>query len=396
MLDLHNDKAPSRREAVELILSRWKPARGSERVALDAAPGRVAASDIFAAHSLPVVRASAMDGICVDSSRFAGGAPDTSLWREGRDYARADTGDDFDDRFDAVIQIESVSFLPGGGLALTGVDDLRPGLNVRGCGSSVMEGELIVRAGTALRPFDLAALALGGVSEIEAAKKPVVAFIPTGSELVPQGTVPRRGQAVECNSLMARHMLLEMGAEPLCLSIARDEPAALREAIRRAGAAADVVLISGGSSKGGEDFCAGMIAEMGEGLFHWIASAPGRPMAAAMLGNVPLLNLPGPPVASYFVMDWCVRALAAHFLGQPEPVRKTVRAELLVDMEPTEGMEILRKLELSGTGPSYGARVVEMRGVSTVKALTSSAQLVTDPGPEGRRRGDIVDAELLR
>jgi molybdopterin molybdotransferase/putative molybdopterin biosynthesis protein len=396
MLDLHKNKAPTRREALNAVLSRWRPAPLRESVPVDEALGRVAAQDVFSLHKLPVVRASSMDGIGVVSSMFAAGAPDTSSWESGREYARADTGDDFDDRFDAVIPIENVNFLPGGGLSLTGDLNVRPGLNVRPAGSSVGEGELLVAAFTRLRPFDLAALVLGGITDVEVIKRPVVAFIPTGNELVPPGTAPTRGRSVESNSIMVKHMLIEMGAEPLCLSIVRDDPAALREAVRRAREAADIVLICGGSSKGGEDFNADVIFDMGEQLFHWIASAPGRPMAAAMLDGAPLINMPGPPLATYFVMDWCVRGLVGHFLGQPEFVRKTVRASLPDGLEATEGMEILRKLSLQKSGDAYEARVVEIRASSTIKSLTTPAQIVTDAGPEGIEPGGSAEIELLR
>ncbi|MDR2089233.1 MAG: molybdopterin molybdotransferase MoeA [Clostridiales Family XIII bacterium] len=397
MLDLSkNERMPTRREALDAILSKWKPAPQSETIPVDEALGRVAARDHVSRHDLPVVRASSMDGVGVDSSLFAKGVPDASAWRAGVEYARADTGDDFDDRFDAVIPIEAVRFPPGGGISFEADLCVTPGMNVRPAGSSVRKGERLVAAGTRLRPFDLSVLVLGGLREAEVIKKPVVAFIPTGSELVPQGSAPARGQTVDSNSALARHMLAEMGAAPLCLPIVRDDPEALRAAIRRARAEADIVLLCGGSSKGGEDFNAEIVAEMGESLFHWIASAPGRPTAAAMLDGAPLINMPGPPPAAYFVMDWCVRALVTRFLGTPETARKTVRALLPDGLDATPGMEILRKLELQKTGDAYEARAMELKAVSVVRALTAPAQLVTDAGPRGREPGERVEIELLR
>jgi molybdopterin molybdotransferase/putative molybdopterin biosynthesis protein len=396
MLDLHAGAAPTRREALDLILSKLKTTSPSETVPADEALGRVAARDVFSVHDLPLVRASSMDGIGVASSMFAAGAPDVSLWKEGREYERADTGDDFDDRFDAVIPIEDVGFLPDGGISIA--KDLRvtPGMNVRPAGSSVRKGERLVAAGTTLRPFDLAALVLGGQTRVEVVKKPVVAFIPTGSELVPPGTAPARGQTPDANSTMAKHMLLEMGAQPLCFPIVRDEPEAIRAAMRRAKESADIVLLCGGSSKGGEDFCAALLFEEGEKLFHWIASAPGRPTAAAVIDGVPAINIPGPPAAAYFVMDWCVRALVDRLLRRAESARKTARALLPEGLAATEGMEILRKLELQKTGNLYEARVIEMRASSAIRSLTAPAQVVTDAGPVGTAPGGGVEIELLR
>ncbi|MDR1247077.1 MAG: molybdopterin molybdotransferase MoeA [Clostridiales Family XIII bacterium] len=396
MLDLHSGKAPARREALNSVLAAWKPAPKFETIPIDDALNRIAARDFFSVHNQPVVRASSMDGIGVISSMFADGIPDTSSWENGREYVRADTGDDFDDRFDAVIPIEDVKFLPGDGISLRDDHRVKKGMNIRPSGNSVKEGELLVAAFTRLRPFDLAALALGGITDVEVVKKPVVAFIPTGNELIPRGMAPERGRTVDSNSIMVKHMLIEMGAEPLCTPIVRDEPDALRAAVLAARADADIVLICGGSSKGGEDFNADLIFDMGEKLFHWIASAPGRPMAAAMLDGTPLINMPGPPLAAYFIMDWCVRELVGHFLRQPEFKRKTVRASLPEGLEATEGMEILRKLELQKSENSYEARVIEMRASSTVKSLTASAQLVTDAGSDGVGPSGSIDIELLR
>jgi hypothetical protein len=95
-------------------------------------------------------------------------------------------------------------------------------------------------------------------------------------------------------------------------------------------------------------------------------------------------------------MDWCVRALVAYFLGIPLPARKTARAVLPDGLEATEGMEILRKLDLQKSGDTYEARVIEMRAVSSVRTLTAPAQLVTDAGPRGKAQGESVEIELLR
>jgi molybdopterin molybdotransferase/putative molybdopterin biosynthesis protein len=115
-----------------------------------------------------------------------------------------------------------------------------------------------------------------------------------------------------------------------------------------------------------------------------------------MLDGAPLINMPGPPLAAYFVMDWCVRGLVGHFLGQPEFERKTVRASMPEGLEATEGMEILRKLSLRKSGDAYEARMVGIRTSSAVKSLTTPAQIVTDAGPEGIKPGESAEIELLR
>ena len=124
--------APTRVQTLDALFSAWNPAPPeAEELPLEAAAGRVLARDMYALLDLPVVRASMMDGVCVASARFAAGVPDASAWKRGVDYDRADTGDDFDDAFDAVIPIEQVSFGPDGALTLSPEGPVTPGLHVR-------------------------------------------------------------------------------------------------------------------------------------------------------------------------------------------------------------------------------------------------------------------------
>jgi molybdopterin molybdotransferase/putative molybdopterin biosynthesis protein len=389
-------KIYTRREVLDALFARWTPRAETETAAVADALGRVMAVEARAVHDLPVVRASAMDGVGVSSARFAGGLPDTASWREGEDYARADTGDDFDDMFDAVVQIESVTFLKGGGLALDRDVRVTPGMNVRPRGSTVKTGDVLVRAGMRLRSFDLAALVMGGVTEVEVRRRPVVAFIPTGSELVAPGAAPGRGQNIDCNSIMAEKMLEEMGALPDMYPILRDDPDALRAAIDRAAATADIIIVNAGSSKGGEDYNTAALRERGEFISHYVMAAPGRPMGVALLDGKPVINVPGPPMAAYFVMDWCVSAAVRHFLGIEQPVRKRVTATLTEGIADSGKMELLRKLRVERKDGGYVASPVRGRGAPACEALTADGQYVTIPGAGDIPAGASIEIEILR
>lgn len=173
---------PTRKQVIETLFQQWNPTSRTEYVPLDSALGRVLVRDMYAQVSIPVVRASAMDGVAVRSAAFSGGIPDTSSWTAGTDFVRADTGDDFDDRFDAVIPIEQAAVLPEGGLSLAPGLSVPAGMNIRPCGSSVREGELLALKDQELCSFDLACLAMGGITQVEVYQKPRIAFLPTGSE----------------------------------------------------------------------------------------------------------------------------------------------------------------------------------------------------------------------
>jgi molybdopterin molybdotransferase/putative molybdopterin biosynthesis protein len=391
------DSGPTRQWVVEAVRERWCPTPVSEEFPLREVLGRVAAENVSARFDQPVVRASAMDGIGVPSALFADGMPDSGAWRLGHEYVRADTGDDFDDAYDAVVPIEKVTFADGGGLVLEEGLEVTAGLNVRPAGSSVAAGELLVRAGTRLTPGDVAALAAGGAAQVAVRRRPVVAFIPTGSELVALGSVPARGKVIDSNSVLVAGMLAEMGAEALCLPIVGDDPQLLGAALDTALGTADLVIINAGSSKGGEDFNARLLEERGELLCHGVAAAPGRPLAVAFVDGKPVLNVPGPPLATWFVMDWCTRALVAHALDVEPAGRPAVEAVLAGKVGAPPFMEILCRVELEQVDGAWMATPVPLRGASLPRAMCASAQFVTALGREGGyQEGEKVTVELLR
>jgi molybdopterin molybdotransferase/putative molybdopterin biosynthesis protein len=404
-------KTPTRAEVIGMILRRWQFTAGAKTLPLSEALGRVLASEYRALCNQPVLRASGMDGVAVNSTRFAQGMPDTSNWRLGTDYVRADTGDDFDDAFDAVIPVERVEFLDGGGLRIDTMPDpqmaksgadappylVTAGLNVRPCGVSVTTGEALGQPGDRLKAADLAALAAGGIATVEVRTRPKVAFIPTGSELVSLGNAPARGQTIDSNSVLVAQTLAGMGAEPLLLPIVRDNRAELASALEQALSEAQIVLINAGSSKGAEDYNAQLLAEKGELLCHWIASAPGRPLAAAIINGKPVLDIPGPPWATSFVLDWCVGTLVAHALGTTPLPKTMVTATLTEDMGAPPHMEIMHRMNLSLDSNGEYQTAPLSRGKATVpQLLKAKAQFVNPLGHGGYKRGDKIEVELLR
>lgn len=387
---------PTRAQVCEALFQRWEPVYETETIPVQAALGRVLPRDQYARVTIPVARASAMDGIAVCAGRFQQGMPDPAGWKLGEDFCRADTGDDFDDRFDAVIPIERVKISEKGRLTFLEELQVRPGDNIRPRGSVIRAGELVARKHRQLRPFDLACLALGGIAQVEVYRKPRVAFLPTGSELVPLGAPVGRGQNIDSNSVLAQAMLTEMGAEPLCYPIVPDQPEALSEALERALQAADVVLLNGGSSKGAEDYNARLLEERGAVLFHWVAAAPGKPMCVALIQNKPVINLPGPPMAVLYGMDWCVRAMVHRLLYKPMPRRQTIRGTLTEPIQAPKDMEILCMMDVQASQDGYLVKQKPWRGGSMADSLSAGAVYVTELGREVCPAGESLEVTLLR
>ena len=386
----------SREDALKKLFSVWTPNPEKETVPLGESVGRTLAETQFSRFTMPPSHVAGCDGVAVKSAAFAAGVPDAAGWRAGNEYVRADTGDDFPDQYDAVVMVEDLTFLPEGGLRFAPELAVRPGENVRPAGSSLREGDELLAAGRVIRPTDLSALAMGGVTDVPVWKKPVVAFLPTGSELIPAGQIPARGENIDSNSLMVAAMLRELGAEPKCYPITRDAPKELEVTLRAALDEANVVVINGGSSKGGEDFNTGLLAMLGDLLFHEVSAAPGRPMAIALIGGKPVVNLPGPPLAAYFGTDWCLRAVVDRALGRPAAMRGVLRGVLTEDLGPGGPLEVLHRIRVSVDGSGVAALTpLNGRRTGSAAVMTGEAQYVTAKFEEKHSAGSVLEVTLL-
>ncbi len=302
--------------AIRALVDNWSPELETDEIPVEEAAGRVLAEDMYAIYNQPVVRASGMDGVAVKSERFKDGIPDTSDWKLGTDYVRADTGDDFDDAFDAVIQIEFVKILENGGLQINDDVEVRPGSHVNPSGNNIKKGTKVAAKGRKLRAQDQAAIVLGGYGKVKVYRKPVVAFIPTGSELVPPGSELKRGQNFDSNSVMVKTLLGEIGFDVRLHPIVKDDPDMIKQATEEMFPEADILILNAGTSKGGEDYCVQYLEKNGKMLFHGVAAVPGRPMSITILKGKPVVNMSGPSVAAMYGCNWLFRQIHARLTGE--------------------------------------------------------------------------------
>jgi molybdopterin molybdotransferase/putative molybdopterin biosynthesis protein len=387
----------SKEEALEFMLTRWRPTGGSEWVQLSEALGRVTAQTLRSRHTLPTHRVSGADGIAVKAAAFAGGTPDVSRWIPGVDYAPADTGDDFPDQFDTVVTVESlVRDQDGGLIGLAEGFEFVPGGAVRPAGHLVQTGDLLVPAHTRLGPTHLAVLALGGVVELNVVRRPRVAYIPTGDELIPAGLKPGRGQHLETNGHLVRATLEQWGAQAVNYPIIRDDLADLNEALDAALASSDIVLINGGSSKGAEDFNADLLRRRATDYAHGIKMRPGKPVAIALIDGKIAINLPGPPFATWLALDWCVAALVHRFLNLPAPQRPRLKVKLARDVEKGADWAMFLRLVLEPDGAGgFWATPVAREARSPESLLAPDAAYVAPIGLTRIPAGAEVEAELI-
>ena len=337
-----------RHEATEDVLRAWEFEREVETVEVPDALGRIAAADVESLNTLPNKLTSNMDGIAVYFRDFEDGRPDTSAWRRGVDWQFCNTGIGMPGDFDTAIRIEDVEVSDDDAhVTIIRLPEHR-GQATTPVGARLEEGDVLVRAGERLTPALLSVLNMGGHTQVNVVKRPVVAFIPTGNELVDAGKPLDPGKNVESNAVMVCAKLAEWGAEALRFPIIPDDWDRLEAALSDAAARADIVVINAGSSKGSDDFTCEILEKRGRILHHMLAQGPGRHCSAAILDGTPVIGISGPPMGAEFTTDWMVKPLVDRYLGVPEGYPPMVYA-IMDDGAPDrwpEAVQVVRRGEL--------------------------------------------------
>jgi len=293
-------------EAEARILAGVRPT-GTERVALAQATRRVVAAPVLAHRTHPPRDVSAMDGYAVRAQDVgdvparlritmriaAGDVPPRAL--EAGAAARIFTGAAVPDGADAVVIQENTS---AEGDHVVVREMARPGLHIRSAGYDFREGAVVIEAGRRLTPQDVGFLAAANAMEIEVHRRPRVAFLATGDELVPPGAEPGPSQIVASTGIALSEMLREWGGEPVDLGIARDREDEIR-AKAEPGLACDVFVTLGGASVGDHDLIQPALRPVGLAIDFWkIAMRPGKPLIFGRIGAAAMIGLPGNPVSA--------------------------------------------------------------------------------------------------
>ncbi len=310
----------TREDAVAAMLAQCDFHPTVETVATGDARGRVLARDLFSLVTMPNVLSCRMDSVAVHWADFEDETPDTSAWTRGVQWEFANTGVAMPEGFDTAVAVERVEIGEDG----SGVERVVFKAPPRECGEGTIEvgqmmgeGDLLVRGGCILTPLLLAHIAGGGHVTVPALAKPKVAFIPTGSELVPAMSAVPVGKGIESNSVLVDGKVEEWGGTPIMMGIVPDDPGKIRAAIEDAVSQADIVVINAGSSKGSDDWTMEVLEGLGTVLCHETNHGPGRHSSYSLVEGVPVVGISGPPAGAAFTTDFYLRPLMASYLGQP-------------------------------------------------------------------------------
>lgn len=358
-------KMISLEEARELVLSRVTPLEAETVDLLDAA-GRVAAADLKSDIDVSPFAHAAMDGYAVRRCDLAGATAESPITLEVIDEVPAGgvfegtpqagqcvrimTGAALPSCFDAVVKYEIVSMVegdrkPGGRVAFSAQPKERD--NVREAGEEARAGEIVVNKGEAITTAGVGFLAGCGVLRVPVYRKPRVAIIPIGSELVPPSENPGPGHIRNSNSYALAACAKAAGCEADMFDIVPDDEAALEVAVREAAATHDFVVTSGGASNGDFDFIKPVVERAGELLMTTVNMRPGKAQTFGIVDDTPVFGLPGNPAAAYMGFELIIRAGLLKMQGRTAFEHPTIVAKLTCDKKKKDPRRLFMRATLS-------------------------------------------------
>jgi putative molybdopterin biosynthesis protein len=422
-------------EAVDL----WLPLQ-AEEIGIAGADGRVTAVAVWARISAPHYHASAMDGFAIrarDSEaasetnpvRFTlvvSGEKDPAVIRPAQEV---NTGHPLPPWANAVVMIEHTQAIVDGddrpGIEIRA--SLPPWQHVRPMGEDMVATELVLPANHRLRPVDLGALAGSGHAMVSVYRRPRVAIIPTGSELIAAGTVSsmgiKAGQIVEYNSIVLAAQVERWGGVPTRWPIVPDKFEAIRDAVREATVSHDLILLNAGSSAGTEDYTASVVQSLGKLLVHGVAVRPGHPVILGLLDmgqglpadngrrpkpsldenevpntgrQLPIIGVPGYPVSAALTGELFVEPLLARWQGQPAYRPSTLEAKVTRKIFSHTGDDDFVRVAVGKVGDRIMATPIS-RGAGVITSLVRADGLLRIPRfSEGLEAGASVTVHLYR
>ena len=388
---------------------------GEELVPLDAALGRVLARDVVAAVDVPSFDRSNFDGYAVraaDTYRaseehpqrvelldevLASGVEPRGEVVAGTAMSIA-TGGMLPRGADAIVMVELTNVA---GRELEIRKAVAPGFGVAFAGTDIAAGEMVVRRGAVLTSRETGTLAAIGVTAATVWRRPRVAIISTGDEIIAPGEPMRPGMVYDSNGQILADAVRELGGEPLVLGIVRDDLAKLEDELSHALETADIVLLSGGTSKGQGDLCYRAVSKLDDPgiVVHGVALKPGKPICLAATRGKPVVILPGFPTSAVFTFHEFVAPVIRVLAGRSVQERATRRARLATKVNSEVGRKeyMLVGLVESGDGADESLIAYPMgKGSGSVTTFSRADGFVAvDRHTEIIESGAVVDVQML-
>ncbi len=398
-------------QALETLLVHWQPAPAIEQLDPRAALGRALAQDVRAVADLPAFRRSTVDGYALRAAESFGASPALpALLRVAGELRMGEaaqqtlapgsallihTGGMLPPGADAVIMLERTQPLGKGEIELLAA--VAPGENVLQPGEDIARDSLLLAAGQTLRAQEIGGLLAAGVTQVQVRMRPRVAILSSGDELVPPEATPAPGQIRDINAHTLAALVSDADGVPLHCGIARDEFDDYLARAQRGLAAADLLLLTAGSSVSARDLTRAVIEQLGAPgvLQHGLAVRPGKPTLLAVCDGKAVIGLPGNPVSALLVARQLLLPLLRHWSGAAQTRAASVRALLGANLASASGREDTVPVRLRERDGQLVAEPVFGKSglIFTLVGADGLLQIPLDSG--GLRAGTSVEVELF-
>jgi molybdopterin molybdotransferase len=396
-------------------LAALAPKNASEIIPTVDACGRVLAKALTSPVDLPHFHRTNMDGYAVRARDTFGasaslpmylklvgsvemGKPVIRTLKKG-ETMRIATGGMLPPGADSMVMVEYTEEMGDGTVEVQ--RSVSPWENILRVGEDIRKGVAIFSAGRRLRAHDLGALTGVGLTKVPVHRRPSVALVSTGDEIVPPEQSPKPGQVRNVNQYSLRAMIAEAGGETIDLGVVKDDRPAFEEAMAHALKVADVVMISGGSSVGAKDMTVDVICAFpkSEIFFHGISIAPGKPTILARAAGKPVMGLPGHPVSALVVFALFGAPLVRMIGGEPSATAfappRTTRARLAQNVASAPGREDYVRVLLEPQHGTLLARPLPGKSGAVFSLVQADGMFCIPHNEEGKEAGEEVEIILF-
>ncbi len=390
-------------EAFQRIMASFSPLNAIEVPLLDCL-GQVLAEDIRSPLDLPPLSNSAMDGYAVRGADIQGASPESPRNLEVIGLVAAGQVPTQTVVAGAAVRIMTGAPIPAGADTVVPFEEtdeverrqagrpldhvaiftgLSVGVNVRPAGEDVQRGQQVLDAGTSVRPSEIGVMASLGLSAARVIRRPVVAILATGDELVASGQTLDEGKIFDSNSFGVAGSVIACGGVPRVLGIARDNLEDLNNKLSEA-AGSDLIVTSAGVSKGDYDIVKDVLTERGNMNFWSVRMRPAKPLAFGHIRedggrSVPLLGLPGNPVSTMVAFEMFARPAIQIMLGKRRLARPMVEGVLTAPIYNADGRRVYARVEVTRKDGFYFANPVGPQGSNILTSMSRANGLAICP-----------------
>ena len=407
-------------DALDRIMRHFHPLKAGRTPLLEAI-GQVLAEDALATHDIPPLDNSAMDGYALQAADLRGASADNPITLRVAGAVAAGelptvdvtpgsavrimTGAPVPDGADAVVPFEDTDEMErrNSGTPLSEIairyqvsvgDDIRP------AGQDVRKGERVLQAGTMLRPSEIGVLASLGYDSVSVFRRPVVAILATGNELLEPGQPYQPGMIYDSNTYSIAASVIRYGGVPKLIGIARDNLDSMNASLRD-GLDSDMLVTSAGVSKGDYDMVKDVLAQHGEIDFWSVRMRPAKPLAFGILNagegrKVPLLGLPGNPVSALVAFEQFGRAAIRRMLGKPDAPKPTITAVLDDPIHNGDNRRVYARAVIRRENGAYRASLTGDQGSNLLTSMARANGLAICPEDlPVKEAGETVQVQML-